>query len=374
MKSRFILALLIAVAALLVLLVQTASKRTATATRPSTASGNGANSTGADAPQIQNGSPLGNGSRLETPKERRERMMSNKANRDDFRLSEQEVYLYVQANGSNALSLVAAFESTRDKDYLKAAAEKFPNDPFVQAKALMWLDMPDDERAKWLDAFKNSSPTNAFPNLLAAQAAIKRGDMPTVLAEIAAMKDKGYDEFFQESAQGLEDAYLSAGRSAAEAKTLGSSEITLPHMVALKEMGKQLLERAQSAAAEGDTKTQQEILMANWQIGEKLRVTTDKLPIITELVGIAMENATLRAWPAGVEFAGGSTADALTSNANVRKQLQSAAPIVEKWFPTAPDDEIVNYMDTLKTAGERQAIAWLREQHPELAQISPPKN
>ena len=48
-------------------------------------------------------------------------MMSNEAYRDDFKLSEHDIYLYVQGKGSNAVSLVAAFESTRDKDYLKAA-------------------------------------------------------------------------------------------------------------------------------------------------------------------------------------------------------------------------------------------------------------
>src|SRR5256885_1528389 len=54
-------------------------------------------------------------SRVETEKERRMRMISDSEYRDDFNLSEQEVYMYVRAKGSNALSLVAAFESTRNK-------------------------------------------------------------------------------------------------------------------------------------------------------------------------------------------------------------------------------------------------------------------
>ena len=300
--------------------------------------------------------------------------MSNKAYRDDFKLSEQDVYLYVQAKGSNALSLVAAFESTRDKDYLKTAAEKFPNDPFVQAKALMWLDMSDEERAKMIDAFKKSAPTNSFPNFLAAQMAMKRGDTKAALAELAATKDKGYDEYDRQSAQGLEDAYLSAGRPEAEAKTLGMSEITLPQLAQFKEMARQIADMAQTAAASGDTKTQQELLMVSWGIGEKLRNSTGLTPIITELVGIAIENFTLGKWPADAQIMDRSKDDVLASNMAVRKDLQSMAPAFDKWFPTAPDEEIINYMDTLKNSGERQAFAWLREQHPELAKIGPPDN
>lgn len=293
-------------------------------------------------------------------------MLSNEAYRDDFKLSEQDVYLFVQAKGTNAMSLVAAFEASRDKQYLKTAAEKFPNDPFVQAKVLMWLDLSDDERARWAEAFKKSSPTNSFANFLAAQAAVKRGDTDAAFKEIMAASDKGYEEFVRESMEGLEEAYLSVGRSPAEAKTLGSSEVTLPHLAQLKSLGRKFLDLAEKAAAAGDTKTQQQLLMANWMIGQKLRSNAQTLPIITDLVGIAVENATYRAWPAGTDFDGRPVAELLDGNANAQKELQANTPIFEKWFRAAPDEEIVAYMDMLKASGEPKALAWLKEQHPEL--------
>ena len=299
--------------------------------------------------------------------------MSNKAYRDDFKLSEQDVYQYVQANGSNAVSLVTAFESTRNKDYLKAAVENFPKDPFVQAKALMWLDLSPDERAKMLDAFKENAPTNAFPNFLAARDAMKRGDTQAALAEIAATKDKAYDEYDGPSMQGLEDAYLAAGRAAAEAKTLGTAEVTLPQLAQFKQLGLQFVDLAKTAAANGDMQTAQQMLMINWDIGQKMRAAEGVVPIIEELVGIAMQNATLNNWPSGVDFNGRAAPEVIAANLATRKDLQSAAPAFDKWFPTAPDEEIVDYMDTIKTAGERQAMAMLKERHPELANL-PPKN
>jgi hypothetical protein len=310
----------------------------------------------------------------ESEAERRVRMMSSKTNRSDFRLSEQDVYQYVQGKGSNAVSLVAGFESTRNKDYLKVALEKFPNDPFVQAKALLWLDLSPEERARMLDAFKQSAPTNAFPNLLAAMDAMKRGDTSSALAEIAAAREKRYDEFDRQSVQGLEEAYLASGRSEAEAKTLGMAEITLPQLVQFRGLGKQLIELAEKAAATGDATTQQSMLTMNWEIGQKLRTETGSVPLIGQLVGIAMQNDALSKWPGGVDFDGRSAADLLASNVAARKELQTAGPVFEKWFPTAPDEEIINYMDMTKASGERQAMAWLKEQHPEFAQMAPPNN
>jgi hypothetical protein len=370
MKSRLMLGILATVVALLLIFVQTAPKRSGTS-NGSNGTGKQSSSAGGGGSKTAEGDLLGKAGRVETQQERRARMMSNTADHGDLKPSEQDIYLYVQAKGSNAVSLVAAFESTREKDYLKAAAQKFPDDPFVLSKALMWLDMSEDERAKMIEDFKKSSPTNAFANLLAAKEAMKRGDTQKALAELAAGKGKGYNEYFAESTEGLQEAYLAAGHETAEAKTLGMAEITLPHLAPLKEVGRQFVELAEKAAAAGDQKTAQNLLMANWVIGQKLREASDSVPIITQLVGVAIQNATLKNWPAGVPFNGQNIDEVRTATIADTKELKSGAPVFDKWFPTAPDDEIITYMDTTVTAGEREAIRWLKERHPEWANLNP---
>jgi hypothetical protein len=309
----------------------------------------------------------------ESEADRRARMMSNKANRDDFKLTLHDVLLYVEANRSNAVSLVTAFEATRDKDFLKAAAEKFPNDPFVQLKVLLHDVLPE-ERAKWIEAFKKSSPDNALANLLAARDAMKNGDVKGALAEIAASRSKPYDEMMRESAQALEEAYLAAGRSIGEAKALGMAEITLPHLAQLKKFGGEFLNLAEKSATSGDAKAQQDLLLINWQIGEKLRSAPDSSPLITELVGIAMQNATLKKWPVETPFGDRSASEVIAANMAARAELQNAGPIFDAWFPTAPEQEVISYMDRIKSFGERDAMSWLRQRHPELAQLRPQTN
>jgi hypothetical protein len=109
-------------------------------------------------------------------------------------------------------------------------------------------------------------------------------------------------------------------------------------------------------------------------LGKKFREASGLVPIITELVGIAMQNITLGKWPADVPIVDQSKDDVLARNMAARKELQSMTPAFDKWFLTAPDEEIISYMDTLKNSGERQAFAWLRDKHPELRTIGPPNN
>ena len=134
--------------------------------------------------------------------------------------------------------------------------------------------------------------------------AVKRGDTQAALAEVAASKGKNYNEFDKESAQGVEEAYLWAGRPEAEAKTLAMSEVTFPQFAEFKKLGREFVRMAEQSAAAGDAKTQQEMLMANWQIGNTIRNGGHDVTLITELVGIAIENLSLRAWPAETVWRG----------------------------------------------------------------------
>lgn len=299
-------------------------------------------------------------------------MISGSTNRGDFKLSPQEVYTYLQAAHSNAVSLVTAFQATHDPEFLKQAAERFPNDPLVQSKILA-NDIFPGERAKWIEALKKSSPENSFPNLMAARDALKQGDTTRALAELNAAGSKGFNDFTRESMQGLEEAYLSAGRTLPEAKALGTAEITLPHMVQFNGLGRDLQKAAYERAGAGDTAGQLQFLKANYDAGAQFRLSPTQGILITDLVGLGMQNATLRAWPAGTPapFLDAAPADSLAANIAYRKDIQVGAPLFEKWFPTAPEQEVINYMDRAKSFGELEAIKWLRERHPELETSGP---
>lgn len=304
---------------------------------------------------------------LETESERRARLVSNTADRSDFKLSEQDVFSYLEANRSNAVSLVTAFSATGNKEFLKIAAARFPNDPLVQSKVLMHDVLPE-ERQKWVDAFKQSAPDNAFGNLLSAQDLMKQGNTQAALAELGTAQGKTFDDYTRETAQGLEEAYLAAGRSIAEAKVLGGSEVLLPHLAQLKGVGAQFLNAAVEREKAGDLAGQLEYLKANWEIGNHFR-QSGKGVLITDLVGLVMENLTYRAWPANTPaaFVEGSLGDAVKWNTSHQAEIRGGASIFEKWFVNASEAEVISYMDRSKAFGEMDAVRWLKERHPELA-------
>lgn len=305
------------------------------------------------------------------PKSRLVRILKGELDRSEIRLSEQEIYEYLRANRSNSLSMVTAFELTHDSDYLKRAAELHPTDPLVLAKVLMHNVFPE-ERAKWAEAFKKAAPDNSFPYLLAAQAAMKAGDVAKAQEEVQSTVGRTFNDFSKESMVGLEEAYLSAGRSVADAKALSTSELMLPHLTQMKALAVDFNQRAGELGAAGDPEGQQKMLISAWMAGSALREAdggAKPTVILTDLVGLAMENIALNNWPAGKpapDWLNRTVAEEQEQNKIYRADLRAGRTLINNWLPAAPENEIVSYLDRIKTFGEFNALDWLRSRHPEL--------
>ena len=74
-------------------------------------------------------------------------------------------------------------------------------------------NFPQDRR-KWLDLFKNSSPSNSLANYLSAQDYFKNGNSDAAVQELQAASGKSqFDSFETESRLDAEDLYSSSGKS-----------------------------------------------------------------------------------------------------------------------------------------------------------------
>ena len=285
---------------------------------------------------------------------------------DEDRLTAPEIAIYLARNQTNALSLVTAFQATTDREFLRQAAAAFPDDPLVQAKVLMHNLYPE-ERQQWIDALKKSSPENSLPNFLAARDMMDQANATGALAEITSAANKNFNDYTRESSIGLEEAYLEAGRTPAEAKALGSSEILLPELAPLKKLGAELADLAEQYGNAGDAASRQALLEGVYQMGTQLRESGKQGTLLNSLVGLALQNITLQRWPEGVpaELIQGSVADQLAANRQYRQNVRANAQLFGQWLPTAPDNEIVAYYDRIKAFSEENAMQWLRTRHPE---------
>lgn len=282
-------------------------------------------------------------------------------------LSDTDIANYLAQNHTNALSLLTAFQASGDREFLRQAAAKFPDDPVVQAKVLMHNLYPD-QRQQWLDALKKSAPGNSLPSFLAARDLMDQGNPTAALAEITSAANKNYNDYYRESALGLEEAYLEAGRSLVEARALGGSEILLPQLAPLKQLGVQLADLSAEYGKTGDSASQQALLNGVYEMGTQLRDTGNQGPLITSLVGLALQNIVLQHWPDGVpaEIIQGSVADQLAANQQYRENLKASNQVLTQWLPTASENEIVAYLDHRQSLGEENALKWLKGRHPEL--------
>jgi hypothetical protein len=286
-------------------------------------------------------------------------------------LSALELAGYLKMNHTNAHSLVTAFEASHDKSFLREAAEKFPSDPFVQAKVLMHDIFPED-RQKWADALKKSDPDNSFPYLLSAQDLVKKGDMAGALKEINSMGARKFEDYTRQSMADLEDAYISSGRPLLESKFQATSEILIPSLASFKQAATGLL---QDSAAQfgkaGDYASEAAVLKAVWEMGSQLR-RDDNPVMITGLVGIAIQSMALKQWSGNGEspFPQGTVEERLAQNQALRQQVRDQNSVVDQWMPQATEPELLTYFDRMKIFGETEAIKWLQQRHPEIQPLA----
>jgi hypothetical protein len=287
---------------------------------------------------------------------------------EENHLTESEIANYLAQNHTNALSLLTAFQASGDREFLRQAAANFPNDPLVQAKVLMHNLYPE-QRQQWLDALKKSAPENSLPNFLAARDIMDQGNPTAALAEITSAANKSYSDYYRQSALGLEEAYLEAGRSPAEAKALGGSEILLPQLAPLKNLGVQLADLSAEYGKGGDSASQQALLEGVYEMATQFRDNGRQGTLITSLVGLALQNIVLQHWPEGTpppDMIQSSVADQLAANQQYRESIRADTRLLTQWLPSASETEIVAYLDHRQSLGEENALQWLKGRHPEL--------
>jgi hypothetical protein len=103
-------------------------------------------------------------------------------------------------------------------------------------------------------------------------------------------------------------------------------------------------------------------------MGRQMRNSPRQGALITDLVGLAMENNSLRNWPkdATAEFLDRSVEEELAANKTYREDIKKNTVLMDQWFVSAPEPEVISYLDRVKVFGEFDALKWLRERHPEL--------
>jgi hypothetical protein len=280
-------------------------------------------------------------------------------NGDVPKLSPEQLDTYLVQNQRNAESLLIASRISGDTEFLKEAEEKFPNDPRV-AFAAAFKSASPEERSQWLDRLKQSAPDNALPNYLSALDSLKSGQMDRAAQEITAASSKQqFQDYSMDFLQTAEEAYRSAGYSDAEAKTIAATQLLLPQLAELRELGRQMVGLANSYRQSGDAGSADSALQMDIALGQRFGGYPGE-PLINRLVGIAIERDALATMdpnsPLGAP--GQTVQDRLNQLNQSRQDFKALAQQETGLFQKMSDSDIASYWDRWRTFGYEPTMRW----------------
>ena len=266
---------------------------------------------------------------------------------------------FLERNRTNAQSLIAVYQVTRDPMWLRLAAEQFPNNPEVLFNAVTHDVFPEN-RGEWLDKLKAAMPENAVGNYLSAHDHFKNGQHDLAAREMMDARNKAeFHEFTPDKLQSLEELYLAAGKPAAEAKALAMANVLLPHLQQLRELSKQLVAAQAEHITAGDYESARDVALAGLQLGQHLSYGNGAKSLLNQLVGLVIEDEAIKQLPADQWHGQLSVTDYRAAIQQEKTRVREASKMFDEWTATADEARMISYFDRVKLYGEPAALAWL---------------
>jgi hypothetical protein len=283
------------------------------------------------------------------------------------KIPREKVEEYLRRHHRDAASLLAAFHALQDTNYLKEAATNFPNDPHLQWTILARDAFPEDKR-KWLDAFKTSSPGNSLANYLSAQDYFKNHQPEAAMKEVAAASGKSqFADYSMETILDAEDLYRFNGASPAEIHTGAMSTISddLHQLSQFKDLARGLQELQHQYASSGDSASVEVLAQMGVDFANRIATGDNGKFIINKLVGNASQAIVLESLDQNksYDFLGGETpAQRLAEVKQDRTSFQDLSKAFESAASVARDDQMNAYWERMKIYGGAPAMRWLVQQ------------
>jgi len=297
---------------------------------------------------------------------------------DPMKVSREKIEEYLKLHNRDAASLLAAFHASGDKDnpadinYLKEAAANFPDDPHVQFTVLaQWTSLeqrafPEDRR-KWLDAFKASSPSNSLANYLSAQDYFKNKQPDVAFKELVEATGKSqFAVYTMESYLGAEELSRFSGKTTLfanpEASTAVASDL-LSTLANLKGVAQGIGDGQKQYLDAGDTASVERLAQMGMGLANRLTSGEGGRFMISHLVGIATENIALKPLDQNTsyDFLGGKTpSQRLDENKQQKAVFRELSVSFGAVYPTLTEVERASYAERVKIYGELEAMRWLK--------------
>jgi RNA polymerase sigma factor (sigma-70 family) len=277
-------------------------------------------------------------------------------------LSQEQADAFLALNKTNAASLLAAYRVTHDPEYLRKAATNYASDPAVLLRVAMHDAFPEERRA-WLDQLKRTDPDNALAYYLSANQHWKDDDVDAALQDFATATQKSaFKDYLTDHMQTLEEIYLSAGHTAAEAKGLATHAVELPYIAQVVEMSRKMVDLMKQHQSSGDSASVENLTRMGLTAAGHLNAVQDGGNLLGQMVGVKVEQRFLTELDPKQNYAflNGTVGERLSALATREQSIRKDSQFIGEWIGRATEQETVSYFDRLKLYGESAAIEWLK--------------
>jgi hypothetical protein len=278
----------------------------------------------------------------------------------------QKIEEWLALHHRSATSLLAAFHVLDDTNYLKEAATNFPNNPRVELTVLTRNAFPDDRR-KWLDWFKASSPSNSLASYLSAQTYFQNGQSDAAVKDLVAASGKpDFENYLLESQLDTEELGLFCGESPLKSvETALAGSATDSALTTLKQLASQMTDLQKQELTVGDNNSAENLAQMGMILGDQLNSGVNGNYLINQLAGMAVESMMLDPLDANTsyDFLDGETpAQRLHEIKQEEFKLNQLVKNFEAIRPALTDAEKVSFQERVKIYGEIAAMEWALQQ------------
>jgi hypothetical protein len=286
---------------------------------------------------------------------------------DSQKTLRQKVEEWLALHHRSATSLLAAYHVLDDTNYLRVAATNFPNDPQVELAVLARNVFPEDRR-KWLDLFKASSPSNSLANYLSAQTYFQNGQSEAAVKDLVAATGKPqFENYTLESQLNAEELGLFCGESPLKStETALASSAGDTALTTLKQLASQMTDLQKQELNVGDNNSAENLAQMGAILGSQLNSGASGNYIINQLAGMAVESMMLDQLDPNIsyDFLDGETPGQKLQDLKQQKaMLSQLATDFSAIEPNLTDAEKVSFEERKKIYGEVAAMRWLLQQH-----------
>ncbi len=278
----------------------------------------------------------------------------------------EQVESALDAGGRSIDGLIAAQAILGDHRYLREAAERYPDDPRTQFWMVAERVLPE-ERAEWLERFKEVDPDNAMANFLAAEHAFRSDDIEAGVAELRAAGAKGYRDYSDDLRGEVAALYSATNQfDPASVQDASAGVSSMPHVEQVQSLTQRLIEYQRELREEGEDEMASEVVELGTAMLETVAGNSALDAIGARTMMLFMQE--------NLQRAAGDPNQTLTALSAERERVAGLGESLRSIFAREgllDASQLAGYSERLHDQGEVAAAEWLVGEVGELPPTDP---